>query len=115
MNPVFLLTLFIVFLNTLMAFNDGEDVEIENDDSFAGETNLKKKYGQQIDNVLQPFIKKLKDNQEIVISSGTAFSGDSRFKSGDVHIRKVPVYVKFKNQLIVFKLCFILLTSHLVP
>ena len=29
-------------------------------------------------------------NQEIVISSGTSFDDDSRFKSGDIHIRKSP-------------------------
>ncbi len=67
----FLIIVFIVLLNTflsIMSFNNNDDdgVEIESlpnvdDASMAGIKSLEKKFGKQIDNILKPYIAKLKE------------------------------------------------------
>ncbi|CAF0723375.1 unnamed protein product [Brachionus calyciflorus] len=59
-----------------------------NDNFVRDHEVLSKRVKRQTDKFLKSYLKNLKDGQEIVLSSGTGFNSGSRFKTGDVHIRK---------------------------
>ena len=98
MNHAVLLISFFVIAVFQMVFTttnepDDEEVQIENVESNEESPKiLNGEFGKQINDLLKPYVKKLKENQEVVISTGTGFSGDSRFKSGDIIIRKTSGY-----------------------
>lgn len=77
-------------LSSIKTFDDGVTIESDQPEEPTHPKPHKKdvSLNREINNLLKSYIKNLKKNQEIVISSGTGFSADSRFKTGDIHIKK---------------------------